>query len=112
NLLPCFPLKTVNKIINQHRNIFFSFPQRRKLNRKYIETIEKIAAKDACCSRVLKITVGRGDHSNIGPNEPISADTLEFALLQNAQQSNLCFSRDLSNFIQKNRTPIRQFKTT
>src|SRR5258706_15641555 len=45
NALSCFSSETIDEVLDQQGNVFFSFPQRRNLDRKNIEAVKQIAAK-------------------------------------------------------------------
>jgi len=41
----CVDPQAIDEVPHQHRNVFSSFPQRRNLERKYIQAVEKILAE-------------------------------------------------------------------
>ena len=53
-----------------------------------------------------------GNQPDINRDGLVAADTLNFALLNRTQQTNLHHRRDIANFIEKQRAAIGNFKTT
>src|SRR5260370_19316632 len=81
DLLSRFPCEPLDKVFNQHGDIFLAFAQWGNLDRKHIKAIEEIAAKCAGSNSVLQVTVGGCDHSHISSNERIPTYSLKFTLL-------------------------------
>src|SRR5258708_17849633 len=110
DLLSRFPRETINEEFDQHRDVLLAFAQRRNLNRKHVEAIEEVAAKCAGSNSILQVTIGGSNHPHISSNEPIAPDPLKFTLLQNPQKGNLSLHRKVTDLIQEDRAPIRQFE--
>src|SRR5712671_2371263 len=83
--LACFSRKTVDEVLDQQENVFFSFPQRRNLNRKNVETVKQIAAKCPLGDGSVQIAIGSGDNPRIRSDRLIAAHTLKLPLLENMQ---------------------------
>src|SRR6266436_5074958 len=77
-VLSHLPRAMIDEVFDQHRNVFSSFPQRRHINRKNVETVEEIAAKRTRLDGHLQVTVCGSNHSHICWNGSRSADTLKF----------------------------------
>src|SRR5208337_49498 len=92
-----FSCVTINEVLDQQGNVFFSFAQGRNLNRENIQPIEEVVTKGARCDGRLQVTVGGRDYPDICLDRASSAHAVKFVFLQNTQQSNLRFSRQLSN---------------
>ncbi len=80
------------------------------MNRKNVQSIEQIGAQHTSSHRGLEIAVRRGNHSDVHPNRMSPTDALELALLQHAQERNLCFREQLSDFIQEDGPAFGQFE--
>ena len=52
------------------------------------------------------------DQADINLVSAVAAESLEFLLLQDSQQFRLKFQRDVADFVQKERTLVRQFKAS
>src|SRR5262249_3957346 len=101
----------LDEIFDEQRNIFRSLTQRRKPNRKYVQTIEEILTKGPGLDSRFQIPIRSGQNSNVHRNRLVAAHPLKFVLLQDTQQRNLCFRRQFSNFVQKNRSTVGRFES-
>src|SRR6266481_5010791 len=79
--LSCFSSETIDEVLDQQGNIFFSFPQRRNLNRENVEPVKQIAAECPLGDGSLQVTIGGGDHPRISSDRLIAAHTLKLPLL-------------------------------
>ena len=59
-----------------------------------------------------QVAVGRRDDADIDLDRFLSTHTLDLMLLQYPQQTNLSGQRQLTDFIQEQRTPIGTLKPT
>src|ERR1700722_15714964 len=108
--LSCFSRKTVDEVLDQHRNVFPSFPQRRHLDRKNVKPVKEVAPKCASSDSRLQVTIRGSNHPNVSANGSSSTDTLKLVLLQNTQQSDLGPGRKFSDFIEENCASFGQLK--
>jgi hypothetical protein len=58
----------------------------------------------------MRVKIGGGNHANVCANRFGTHNPLKLMLLQNTQQCNLCFSRKLSNLIQKDGSSLSQLE--
>src|SRR5882762_3640126 len=100
----------LHEVADQQRNILAAFAKRRKLNRKNVEAVEKIAAEFAFGVQTAKIGVGGGDHANVHANGAGGAQAFEFMFLQNAKKFRLQFEWDVADFIQENGATVGEFE--
>src|SRR6266403_3964564 len=103
---------TIDKIIDEQRNIFFSFAQRRQFDWKNVEPVVKIIAKGAVRDCRLKIAIRRRDDADISAQDFRAAYAFKLAFLQNAQQCDLRLHRQISYLIEENRAGFSQFEST
>jgi hypothetical protein len=75
-----------------------------------VEPVEQILAEFAFLDHLRQVAVGGGDDAHIHLDGPVAAHSLEFLLLQYAQQLGLQFQWDFSNFVEKNRAAMSQFE--
>src|SRR5215469_15701152 len=87
--LSCLPCETINEVLNQQRNVFFSFTQRRHFNGKNVEPVKQVAPERPRRDGSFQVAVRGGYHPNISSNRSSRTDTLKLAFLQNAQKSDL-----------------------
>ncbi|MND77201.1 hypothetical protein D3C80_688690 [compost metagenome] len=78
-----------------------SVAQRRRLNRKHIQTKIQVFAKTLGLHFLPQITVGSRHDPYIHLAGPLLAHSLELPLLQHTQQLTLQIQRDLTNLIKE-----------
>src|SRR5258708_13953819 len=100
----------MKEVLDQRGDIFPPLAERRNVDREYVQAVKEIFSKGAASDRTFQVAIGRGHHPHVRANRLASANPLEFTLLQNAQQSNLSFRGQLTDFIQKNRASLRKLK--
>src|SRR5262249_27822055 len=103
---------TINEVLDQHRDVFSSLPQRWHLNGKNVEPVKEVATKRGGSHRRLQITVGRDNYSNVCLDRAIPPDTLKFVLLQHTQEGDLSLGGKLTDLVQKDRTAFGQLEAT
>src|SRR5258708_5120445 len=91
----------LDEVADENRNVLFAFTQRWQLDRKNVEPVKKIASKRTGRDRRLKIAIGRGNHTHVAAQHLGSANTFKFAFLQNAQERDLCFQGEITDFIEE-----------
>src|SRR5262249_9293630 len=103
---------SINEIFREQRDIFFPFTQRGNINGENINSIEKIRPKSAGLDRCLEITIRCSYNPHIRSNRLRPTDSAKLSFLKNAQQRYLRFHWQFTDFIQKNRPSLRQFKVS
>jgi hypothetical protein len=91
-------------------NIRRAFAQRRHAERENVQSIEEIRAKATVSDSLFQITVGRGDDQDVDPDGTAAAYWLELLLLQDAQQLDLVFERQFTDFIEEDGATVGEFK--
>src|SRR6266699_4979798 len=91
----------VDEVFDQQGNVFSSFPQRRNLNRKDVETVKQVATKRTCCDGSLQVAVGGGDEPHVSADRLIATHALKLMFLQNTQQRNLSVRGQLTDFVKE-----------
>src|SRR5439155_6459193 len=102
----------LQKVVDEHRNVFATLAQRRHINRKNIDSIIEIVTKTSITDHRAQIPVGGGDHTNINWNFEGAAHAANAALLQSAQEFRLHADVEFRNLIEKQRAAIRNFEQT
>ena len=75
------PAVFLDEMIRQKDDVGTAIPQRRHMNREYVETIVEIGSEPTVFHVPLKRTVCRGHHADVGRQDLGPADPLEFPLL-------------------------------
>jgi hypothetical protein len=81
--------------------------QRRKLERKYSESIVQVLAKLFFADALQQIGVRRSDQARVHAKEVRTPQSLDFALLHEAQQLCLHAEREFANFVKKQSAAMR-----
>jgi hypothetical protein len=102
----------IDEKFDQQGNVFSSFPQRRNLNRKDVETVKQIATKGTRSDGSFQIAIGGSDDPHVSSNTLIAGHTLKLSLLQNAQERNLSFGRQLAHFVKEDGAFVRKLEPT
>src|SRR6266853_701249 len=110
--LSCFSSETIDEVLDQQGNIFFSFPQRRNLNRENVEPVKQIAAKRPLGDGSLQIAISGCDDPSVRLDRLIATHTLKLPLLQNMQQRNLSFRGQLTDLVEENGAFFRKLEPT
>src|SRR4029077_5026916 len=71
-----------------------------------------ILSESPSCDRSRQITICRRYQTDIHRDRMIAPHSLEFPLLEYTQQGDLCFHREIADFIQKERAAISGFEST
>src|SRR6266446_1365254 len=101
----------LHKVFHQRPNVFTARPQRRKRDRKNIQTIVEIAAKFVSFHHFNQISMGRSYEANVHLVSPAAPQALELLLLQNTQQFWLQWQRNVAHLVEEQRPFVSQFKT-
>src|SRR5438874_13596588 len=101
--LSCLPCETINEVLNQQRNVFSSFTQRRHFNWKNVEPVKQVAPERARGDGSLQVAVRGSNHPNISSDRSSRTDTFKLAFLQNTQEGDLGLGRKLSDLIEEDR---------
>ncbi len=112
DLLLGFLRIALHEVLDQHRNIFFPLPERRHVNREDVQPIEEIGSKRAGRDCRRQITVRRGNHANVGRNEPVPSDSFKLPFLEHAQQRNLRLGGKVADLVQKNGAGVGEFEAS
>src|ERR1700730_17977588 len=80
--------------------------QGRNGNRENIQAVVEVAAELFLYNHIFQIAMSRGDNPNINLFRACTAQTLELAFLEDANQFVLQFQVDITDFIQKQRALI------
>src|SRR4029077_18858279 len=81
NVLARFAPIAIDEVFNEQGNIRPSCPQRRHLERKYVEPIIEVLAEGAVGDGSFQITIRGSDDGNVNADRLAPANSLEFPLL-------------------------------
>jgi len=99
-----------DKEVSKKQDIGSAFAKRRNVNGKHVQPVIEILAELFFFDEAFQIAVGGGDDADIGFNGFGTADALELAFLKDAEQTDLRGRGEVTNFIEKDRAAMGQFK--
>src|SRR5262245_30804356 len=89
------------EVFHEQWNIFRPLAERRNRDRKYVQPVEKILAKNSGGDGGREIPIGCGNQADVYRDRMIAPHALEFALLEHTQKRDLRFHREFADFIQE-----------
>src|SRR5262249_18238135 len=92
--------------VSEHGDVGTTLAQRRNVDGYDVQPKVEVFAECAGTVFALEIAVGGGDHAHIDARTLVAADRADFLFLQNTQQLGLHFERELTNFVQENRSTV------
>src|SRR5262245_36425941 len=98
-------------MVHEQRYIFAPFPQWRDRNREHVKAVIQILSEFSLPNHGQKVAVRRRNHPDIAMDRVGASQPFKLLLLYRAQQFWLQFQGDVSDFIQKERTTIREFES-
>src|SRR5580704_16709949 len=93
---------------HEQRDVFRALAQRGNGNRKDVQPVVEVAPKFFRHHHLFQVAMSRGYDSSIHVLGPSTAQPLELPLLQDAQELRLQLERNVADFIQKQRSLVRQ----
>ncbi len=94
-------------VLEQLRNIFRARAQRRQLDANDVEAVIEVFAEHAARDAILQVLVSGGDHAHIHANRRLTADAIELAFREHAEQSGLQRRRHVADFVEEQRAAVR-----
>ena len=76
------------------------------MNGKDVEPIIEIGSEETFADQLLEVLVCRGDDPDVGLDHFIRAERLVLLLLENTKQTDLHRRRDITDLVEKDRTPL------
>ena len=89
------------EMIGQQRDIALAIAQRRQRDGEHVDAVVQILAKRPVLHLLFEIAMRGDDDADIHSNGSRSADALDFAFFENAQQFRLHDGGHVANFVEK-----------
>src|SRR5262245_47048902 len=102
----------MDEIVDQERDVGPSLAKRGHFEWKHVEPVEQVRSEGAVGDRGAQISIGGGDDAHVRLDRSATADSLEFALLQHAQQHDLGLGGELADLVQEDRSALGQLEAT
>src|SRR5262245_15290848 len=99
-------------MLNEHRDVVSALPQRRHLDRKDIQTVEKICPKRTCGDGAPQVPVRRRQDPHVHGDRLIASDALELTLLEDPQQLGLKFEGKAADLVEKHRAAVLELEAS
>src|SRR5262245_21563498 len=103
--------EAADEVRHEQWDVLGPFPQRRHGQRNHVQAEEKIGAEPPQTNFFVEVAVRGGDDADVHPERLAAADRFEFLLLKHAQELDLRLERQLADFIEKERSAVRQLET-
>jgi outer membrane PBP1 activator LpoA protein len=91
----------------QLRNVFAPLTQRRHFDANHVEAMEQIFAEQALSHSLFEILMRRCDDAHVDAHRNLSADAIELAFRQHAQQPRLQLRRHVADLVEEQRAAVR-----
>jgi len=101
----------LDEVVGQQRNVGAPLAQRGHEDLEHVQPVIEVLAEAARLHGQLEVLVGGGDHPHVDLHGLDSAQSLELALLQHAQQLDLGRRRQLADLVQEQRAAVGQLET-
>ena len=107
---PCWRRELVEEEVGELEDVGLAIAERRNEDREHVQAIEQVFAEPLADDRRFEILVGRRDQADVGLNRLRSAEPLELARLQHAQQLDLRRQIQLADFVEEQRAAFGQLE--
>ncbi len=88
-------------MLEEHQDVFASFPQRRQLQGDDVEAVVEVAAEAALAAHGGEVRLGRGDHPAVHRDQLVGAQAFQLVLLQHPQQLDLQVQRHALDLVEE-----------
>src|SRR5262245_3426541 len=92
-------------------NVFATISQRRNRDREHAQPIEDIEPKVPGIDVSAKISIRRGNHSDVGAARDLLANALELPFLKDAQELRLEIGWNVTDLVEKKSSTVREFES-
>ena len=99
-------------MLRKQNDVRLTLRQIRHRNRENVQTVEQVFAELALRNQLFKIAASCSQKTNIGMKFFVAAHATKGTFLQKAQELYLCLHRQITNFVEEERTPVGGFSTT
>ena len=100
----------LEEVIDQQRNVLAPLAQWRQVDGDHVETVKQIFAEPAVANHLAQINIGGGDDAHVHLHLLRAAQMHKPAILKNAQDLALRVHGHGADFVEEERTAIRDFE--
>ena len=94
-------------VIQQLRDVLAPLAQRRHVDADHVQPVQQVLAELALAHALVEILVSRRDHAHVDAHRDLSADAIELALREHAQQPRLQLRRHVADLVEEQRAAVR-----
>src|SRR5512132_1793007 len=102
----------LGEVLYQLEDVVSALSQRRNREGNNLQSEVQIFAECTCPHRALEIVIGRRNDAHVGANHLVAAEPLDLLRLDGAQQLGLGVRTEISNFIEKESSAMRQLESS
>src|ERR1043165_9395661 len=100
----------LEEVVNQNRNVFSTFAQRRHVDREHVDAVIKVVAETTVSHHRAQVTIGRGYHTHVDAKLVRTTDATNLSFLQRAQKFGLNTDVQFRDLVEKQRAAIGDLK--
>ena len=90
----------------KQQDVGAAVPQRRHLQRQDIQAEQEVLAEPSALDMPVEVLIGRRDDAYVQADRLVTADALDSAFFQKAQQEGLQIHRHVADLVEKQRAPV------
>ena len=99
-------------MLRQQRDVFTPLAQRRERDREDIEPVVEIVPEAVLPNFLGEVAIGGRDDTHVDVHRPRAAQSLELPFLKDAQQLGLKLNRQITHFVEEQRSAMRNLEAT
>ena len=104
------PREALSESARQERDVLATFPKRGHSNRKDVQAVVEIFAERPVLDHRTEVAIRGGNQPRVARNRAAATDSLELALLDDAQELRLEVEGHLADLVEKQRAVLRELK--
>ncbi len=101
-----------DETLDQQRDVFPAFPERRQIHWNNVQTVEEILPESLFPYHLVEVGTGSRDDPYIDLDRRAAADSFELALLKDTEQLHLQRGRHIPDLIEEQRAAVGLLETT
>ena len=102
----------LNEAAHEQRDVLASLTQRGEIDPQDVQAIEEVGSEVASLDALAEWAIRRGDHADIHRDRLRPTDARDLPLLEYPQQLYLRARRDLTDLVEEERAPTREFEAS
>src|ERR1043165_3927329 len=100
----------LEEVVNQNRNVFATFAQRRHVDREHVDAVIKVVAETTVSHHRAQVTIRRRNHTHVNAKLVRATDATNLSFLERAQELRLNANVQFRELVEKQRAAIGDLK--